>query len=158
MLGIRALLERAQTKKQLHTELQNESSKVTLPSSMNPKQVNSTTNNETPSTSDAPTDLNDTHTIRTQQSSLNFSTDVSAECLTALVGSQPKMSNKDLSKVLKFPKHNGDTRIPTKKNEMIRTYEEWKERKPLEFDTDDEFVSVSDSKIEIGANNEPHVK
>jgi len=228
------------------TELQNESSKVTFPSSMKPKQVNSTTNNETPSTSDAPTNLNDNQTIRTQQSSLNFSTGVSAECLTALVGSQQlmearerikrekvdgedlatrlkaakritagfvwkegtnrlgktvfevckekykrkkdlerqkkqkekkdyfelkhkadallssakdvtKMSNKDLSTVLKSLKRNGDKRIPTKKMEMIRTYEEWKERKPLEFDTDDEFVSVSDSEIGIGdaTNNEP---
>jgi len=59
-----------------------------------------------------------------------------------------KMSNKDLSIVLKSLKRNGDKMIPTKKNEMISTYEEWKERKPLEFDTDDEFVSVSIPELE----------
>jgi len=59
-----------------------------------------------------------------------------------------KMSNKDLSIVLKSLKRNGDKMIPTKKNEMISTYEEWKERKPLEFDTDDEFVSISIPELE----------
>ena len=44
-----------------------------------------------------------------------------------------KMSNKELTTILKSLKRNGDKRLPTKKNEMLKTYEEWKDRPPLEF-------------------------
>ena len=36
---------------------------------------------------------------------------------------------------------------------MLRTYEEWKERKPLEFDSDDESLSGSDSENDIDDAN-----
>ena len=227
------------------SEIQNESCKIILPSSMKPNQVSassSSINNETSSTSDAPPDSHNIETTGTQQSSLNFSTGVSAECLNALVGSQQlmearerikrekangedlatrlkaakritagfvwkegtnrlgktvfevckekhkqkkelerkkkqkqkkdyfdlkhkadallssgkevsKMSNKDLSTILKSLRRDGDKRLPTKKNEMLRTYEEWKERKPLEFDSDNESLSGTDSEIEIDDTN-----
>ena len=219
------------------TERQNEPSKITLPSSMKPKQVNETSN-----TSNATPNLYDNETISTQQSSLNFSTGVSAECLTALVGNQQlmearerikrekahgedlanrlkaakripagfvrkegtnrlgktvfevckekykrkkwlerkkkqkekedyfnlkhkadallssgkdvtKMSNRDLSTILKSLRRNGDKRLPAKKVEMLRTFEEWKERKPLEFDSDNDSLSGSDSEIEIDTDD-----
>ena len=191
------------------SEHENESSKITLPSSMKQQQVSAT--NETSITSDALSEFHDNETISTQQSSLNFSSGVSAECLTALVGNQQlmearerikrekahgedlatrlkaakritagfvwkegtnrlgktvfevckerykrkkelerkkkqkqkndylqlkhkadallssgkdvsKMSNKDLNTILKSLRRNGDKRLPTKKNEMLRTY------------------------------------
>ena len=63
------------------------------------------------------------------------------------------MSNKDLNTILKSLRRNGDKRLPTKKNEMLRTYEEWKERKPLEFDSDGESLSGSDSENDIDDAN-----
>ena len=64
------------------------------------------------------------------------------------------MSNRDLSTILKSLRHNGDKRLPTKKIEMLHTFEEWKERKPLEFDSDNESLSGSYSEIFIDdANN-----
>ena len=52
-----------------------------------------------------------------------------------------KMSNKELNIILKSLKRNGDTRIPAKKTEMIRLYEEWKGRAPLVFDHHEDEVS-----------------
>lgn len=59
------------------------------------------------------------------------------------------MSNKNLSTILKSLRHDRDKRLPTKKNEMLRTYEDWYERRPLEFDSNDESVSGSDSKLKL---------
>ena len=52
-----------------------------------------------------------------------------------------KMSNKDLSIVLKSLKQNGDKRLPTKKIDMMKLYQEWKDRPPLVFDYGDELVN-----------------
>ena len=67
---------------------------------MKPKQVNETSN-----TSDDTSNLHDEQTISTQQSSLNFSTGVSAECLTVLDGNQQLM---EASKRIKRKKAHGE--------------------------------------------------
>ena len=36
---------------------------------------------------------------------------------------------------------------------MLRTFEEWKERKPLEFDSNNKSLSGSDSEIDIDDAN-----
>ena len=56
-----------------------------------------------------------------------------------------KMSNKELSIILKSLKRNGDTRIPTKKTDMIQLYEEWKGRPPLVFDHHKESNDIIDN-------------
>ena len=61
-----------------------------------------------------------------------------ADALLSLGKDVKKMRNKDLNNILKSHRRDGDKRLPTKKNEMLRTYEEWKERKPLEFDSNNE--------------------
>ena len=43
-------------------------------------------------------------------------------------------SNKDLKIILKSLKRKGDTALPTKKNEMVQLYHEWKGREPIKFD------------------------
>ena len=48
-----------------------------------------------------------------------------------------KMSNKDLSIILKSLKQNGDKRLPTKKMSMMKLYEEWKDRLPFVFEYGD---------------------
>ena len=55
-----------------------------------------------------------------------------------------KMSNKDLSIILKSLKRNGDKRLPTKKQEMIVFYKKWKTREPLVFEYDAAPVDDND--------------
>ena len=62
------------------------------------KQQQVSASNETSITSDALSEFHDNETISTKQSSLNFSSGVSAECLTALVGNQQLMEAREKSK------------------------------------------------------------
>ena len=48
-----------------------------------------------------------------------------------------KMSIKELRTILKSLKRNGDKALPTKKAEMLKQYEAWKEREPLSLENND---------------------
>ena len=69
-----------------------------------------------------------------------------------------KLSNKQISIVLKSLKRNGDPALPNKKKEMLQLYEEWKHRPQRAFvsstdETPEEprnvATSVSDGAINI---------
>ena len=73
-----------------------ESSKVTLPLSMRPVCASTNTDdNPDNSTTTSPSISHQSHAANTQQSSLNFSTGVSAECLTALVRNEQLMEARE---------------------------------------------------------------
>ena len=107
-------------------EMCDESSKVTLPPSMRSKQAITTpssNNNEVTSiTSDAPLDIDNTST---QQSSLNFSTGVSAECLSSLLKSEQLMEARERIKLEKAEGEDLATRLRAAKRIMAGFV--WKE-------------------------------
>ena len=97
-----------------------EHSKITLPPSMQPENINNSDSNQTSSDNSTASKITTSHssqkTSYSQQSSLNFSTGVSAECLTALVRNEQLMeareriwkekgNGEDLTTRLKQAKH-----------------------------------------------------
>ena len=72
-----------------------------------------------------------------------------------------QMNNKELSVILKSLKRNGDKRLPTKKNEMLQTYHEWKDHEPLQFHYEvDETINTGDNEVirnDDDINNDNHL-
>jgi len=61
-----------------------------------------------------------------------------------------KLSNKELNIVLRSLKRDGDNKIPTRKSEMKKLYQQWRDRQPLDFPADD---ASNDDELEPDAGN-----
>ena len=65
------------------------------------------------------------------------------------------LSNKDLTAILRSLKRKDDKKLPTKKQEMILLYHQWKDREPMQFD----YSSVIGSNVTStkGVNEENNI-
>ena len=59
-----------------------------------------------------------------------------------------KLNNKELNTLLKSLRRKGDSSLPTRKNDMIMTYNNWKNREPLTFDYEN-TIEHADEKNDV---------